>query len=280
MQYSDFAAWQQRWLKSAGKDRQMAYWQQKLADLPVLPFPGRRRGAGSSFRYSRVSTHLTSSATRELKAATRREDATLFMMLLTALDVLLHIHTGSHAIPVAVQYANRNRAETEQVIGLFTNTLVLRVSVSWNPTFREVLRRVRREALEAFSHQDLPFDMLASAMLREKSVRLEPQVMLLFDDVSAPPSRLHDLAIARVQRQKKYQDVVPTIFDLVVRAEIEPHGLAVTFLYDRNIFEPATVETMVGTWGSLLNNVSSCLPRAIDDLSALCRCPAGIGTAQ
>jgi amino acid adenylation domain-containing protein len=270
IQYSDFAAWQQRWLNSAGKDRQVAYWQQKLANLPVLPFPGRQRGVGSSFRYSRVSTRLTSSATRELKAATRREDATLFMMLLTALDVLLHVHTGSQDIPVAVQYANRNRAETEQVIGLFTNTLVLRCSLSWNPTFRDVLRRVRREALEAFSHQDLPFDMLAAAILREKGVRLEPQVMLLFDDVSAPPSRLHDLAVARVQRQKKKQDVdvVPTMFDLVVQAEIEPDGLAVTFLYDRNIFEPATAETMVGTCGSLLSDVSSCLPRTIGDLSA------------
>jgi hypothetical protein len=113
--------------------------------------------------------------------------------------------------------------------------------------------------------------MLAAEILREKGVRLEPQVMLLFDDVSAPPSRLHDLAVTRVQRQKKKHDVIPTIFDLVVQAEIEPDGLSTTFLYDRNIFEPATVENMACTWRSILSELSACLPCTIGDLSALYR---------
>jgi amino acid adenylation domain-containing protein len=267
IQYSDFAVWQTAWLKSSAKDRQMAYWQRKLDKLPVLAFPGRRDGAGTSFRYSRVSMNLTCAATSLVMAASRRENATLFMMLMATLDVVIHIHTGSDDIPVAVQYANRNRAETEQVIGLFTNTLVLRVDLSDDPTFRDVLHAVRREALECFSNQDLPFDTLVAAMLNEKNVRLEPQVMLLFDDMSGQPLQFRDLSVTRVHRQKKQQDVIPTTFDLIVQTEIGSNGLAATFLYDRNIFEPEAIDTMVDTWREILENASSCFGRRIREMS-------------
>lgn len=119
---------------------------------------------------------------------------------------------------------------------------------------------------EGFSNQDLPFDMLAAALFKEKQVCLEPQVMFLFDDTREPPLQLHDLSVARAHRQKKGHDVIPTTFDLIVQAEVESNCLATTFLYDRNVFSAEAVDHIAKAWRGLLKDVSSAPQRRLREL--------------
>src|SRR5205085_8571453 len=169
IQYADFAVWQREWLQGEALEAQLAYWRRQLGDNPpVLELnTDRPRPFVRTTRGSRRSLRLSPSLTGELRALSQREGATVYMTLLAAFQTLLYRYTGQDDISVGTPVANRNRAETEDLIGFFVNTLVLRTDLSGRPSFRDLLRRVKEVALGAYAHQDVPFERLVEELRPE-----------------------------------------------------------------------------------------------------------------
>ena len=162
VQYADFARWQRDWLRDDVLAAQLVYWQPQLQGAAVLELPtDRPRPALQSFRGGGVQIVLPAALCRAARSLAQAEGSTLFMVLLAAFKVLLHRYTGQEDVNVGSQIAGRNRRELEGLIGLFVNTLVLRTDLAGEPSFREVLGRVRETALGAFSHQEMPFEAAA-----------------------------------------------------------------------------------------------------------------------
>ncbi|MFB3092706.1 MAG: condensation domain-containing protein, partial [Dehalococcoidia bacterium] len=182
IQYADFALWQRQWLQGEELESQLAYWKEQLDGIPpVLELPtDRPRPAVETFRGAQQFLLLPDALTRSLKALSQREEVTLFMTLLAAFQTLLHRYTGQDDILVGFPIANRNRAEIEGLIGFFVNTLVLRTDLSGEPTFRELLGRVREVALDAYTHQDLPFEKLVAELHPERDISRNPLFQVIF----------------------------------------------------------------------------------------------------
>src|SRR6185369_6692261 len=182
VQCADFAVWQRNWLRGEVFDRLLDYWQKQLKGAPArLELPtDRPRPAIQTHRGAKQFASLSSQLTQSLRELSRHEDATLYMTLLACLNTLLHYYTGQNDIVVGTNVANRNRREMELLIGFFVNDLVMRTDLTGNPTFRELLGRVREVALGAYSHQDMPFDRLVDALKIERSPAHHPLFQVCF----------------------------------------------------------------------------------------------------
>src|SRR6185369_13793029 len=169
VQYADYAHWEREWLQGEVLEEQMAYWKKQLADAPVLEVPtDRPRLPVPSYRGAYESFELGVELTAELTSLSRRLEATLFMTLLAAWQVLLHRYTGQRDVVVGTPIANRHQAETEELIGFFVNMLAMRTDLSGNPTFAALVERVRETALGAYAHQALPFEKLIEELQPER----------------------------------------------------------------------------------------------------------------
>ena len=181
IQYADFAVWQRQWLQGEISDTQLAYWKKQLSGASVLELPtDHPRPPVQTFRGSKQSFLMPKVLTERLKAFSREEGVTLFMTLLAAFQTLLHRYTGHDDIIVGSPIAGRNRMDVEVLIGFFVNTLMLRTDFSGDPTFRELLGRVRRTALEAYAHQDLPFEKLVEQLHPHRSLSHSPLFQVIF----------------------------------------------------------------------------------------------------
>src|SRR5215211_2833432 len=182
VQYADYALWQRQWLTGEVLEEQLGYWKDQLAELPVLELPtDHPRPAVQTHRGARRSLTLPESLTRSLKELSRQEGTTLFMVLLGAFQALLARYSGQEDIAVGSPIAGRNQAETEELIGFFVNTLVMRTDLSGDPSFREVLSRVREVALGAYDHQDLPFEKLVEELQPERDLSRTPFFQVFFN---------------------------------------------------------------------------------------------------
>jgi amino acid adenylation domain-containing protein len=191
LQYADFAVWQRHWLQGERLERQLAYWRQQLQGLPVLQLPtDRPRPAVQNYQGARQSLMLPQSISDSLKALSHREGVTLFMTLLAALQTLLHRYTGQEDIVVGAPVAGRTRTEAENLIGFFVNTLVLRTDLAGNPTFRELLGRVRETALGAYTHQDLPFEKLVEELNPQRDLSRNPLFDVMLNMTDSPQTEL------------------------------------------------------------------------------------------
>jgi amino acid adenylation domain-containing protein len=194
VQYSDFAAWQGKWLNSADWETQLSYWKRKLANFQPLEFPtDRARPPVQTFHGAHDRLSLSKETIDGLKRLSAQENATLYMAFLAAFKALLLRYYGQEDIAIGSPIANRNRIEWEEVVGTFINILVLRTDLSGNPTFREVLQRVRKVILEAFSHQEIPFQKLVEELQPKRETTRPPLVQVLFNFHHAPPGNI-DLA--------------------------------------------------------------------------------------
>lgn len=186
IQYADFAVWQRQWLQGEELATHLAYWKQQLAGAsPVLTLlTDHPRPAVQDYHGAARSVELPLALTVALKELSRQEGVTLFMLLCAAFQILLSRHTGQEDIVVGVPIANRARPEIEGLISFFVNTLVLRTNLSGNPTFRELLQRVREVCLGAYTHQDLPFEKLVEELQPQRDLSRNPlfEVMLNFSD--------------------------------------------------------------------------------------------------
>src|SRR4029079_537845 len=176
IQYADFAIWQRQWLQGDVLQSQLDYWQKQLKDAPtLLPLPtDRPRGAVQTFAGAHQEFALSVELTQKLTKLSQQQGCTLFMTLLAAFDTLLYRYTDVADILVGTPIANRDRCEIEGLIGFFVNTLVLRTDLLGNPSFNELLGRVREMAMDAYAHQDLPFEMLVEALQPERDLSHAP----------------------------------------------------------------------------------------------------------
>ncbi|MGC4969132.1 condensation domain-containing protein [Streptomyces globisporus] len=241
-QYADFAQWQRSWLDGEVFDEQLAYWKRKLAGLPpLLELPtDRLRPEVQNIRNAVHRFLVPAELTARIGELGRAEGATLYMTLLASFKVLLSRYAGTTDIAVGTTNANRTRAVFEQMIGMFVNNLVLRTDLAGNPTFRELLGRVRSTSVDAYAHQDLPFLTLVDEMRQGRNPGYTPlfQVLFLLQKLNItlelPGLAAHTLEV----------DALHTKFDLTLFMEEQEQGITGTFIYNAELFDASTIDRM------------------------------------
>ena len=240
VQYADFAAWQHQLLAGEQLEKHLTYWRQQLrGPLPMLELPtDRPRADVRTFHGARQTVGFEKELTDELRTFSRDRGVTLFMTLVAAFKVLLHHYTKQDDVVIGTDVANRNRTETEALIGFFVNQLVLRTDLSENPTFGELLERVRDVALGAYTHQDLPFDRLVEALKPERNLKYAPffEVKLVLENTSPVALNLTGLTIEPLEIE-----TTEAKLDLILVLRERPEGLQGWFEYNRDLFNAATV---------------------------------------
>ncbi|MBN3924782.1 non-ribosomal peptide synthetase, partial [Nostoc sp. NMS4] len=254
IQYADFAIWQRQWLQGDVLQRQLSYWQQQLANAPallVLP-TDRPRPAVQSFAGAYQQFALSKQLTRGLIQLSQEQGVTLFMTLLAAYDTLLYRYTGVADILVGTPIANRDRSEIEGLIGFFVNTLVMRTNLSGNPSFCELLGRVREMAMDAYSHQDLPFEMLVEALQPERDLSHTPLFQVALVLQNAPMSQLE---LTGLTASPLVVEGTTSRFDLTLSMENTATGLVGLWEYNTDLFDSSTIERMTGHFMTLLEGI-------------------------
>ena len=256
LQYADFAVWQREWLQGAVLEGHLDFWKERLAGAPpVLDLPfDRPRAATPAFQGARHLVELPSDLARELARLGRGEGATTFMILLAALDVTLrHLGAGDDIV-VGADVANRTRTETEGLIGFFINQVVLRADLSGDPTFRELLAQVRRVAMDAYAHQDLPFDKLVEALNPERNLSYGPifQVKLVLQNTPRSQVELPSgLTVERVPVESTQARE-----DLLLNVSESGEGLSVHFKYNAALFDAQTIVRAAELFAATLRHVA------------------------
>ncbi|HVG43861.1 MAG TPA: amino acid adenylation domain-containing protein, partial [Longimicrobium sp.] len=224
VQYADYAVWQREQLAGEVLDRQLSYWRKRLAGAPeLLELPtDRPRRPVRTYQGATVPVHFSPELLERLQALGRSEGATLYMTLLGAFQVLLSKYDGSEDVVVGSPIAGRTRREVEELIGFFVNTLVLRADFSGDPSFREVLRRVREVTLGAYEHQELPFERLVAELHPDRSLSHTPLVQVVFAHESAGPG---DPGLHGLQAQRLATESGAAKFDLTLAVLIRPDGI-------------------------------------------------------
>ncbi|WP_407882763.1 amino acid adenylation domain-containing protein, partial [Scytonema sp. NUACC26] len=253
IQYADFALWQRQWLQGKVLEAQLVYWQRQLSGCPVLQLPTNRpRPAIQTFQGATQSFSLSHELTEELKTLSRQEGVTLFMTLLAVFKTLFHRYSGQDDIVVGSPIANRNRVEIEGLIGFFVNTIVLRTNLSDNPSFQELLGRMREVALGAYAHQDLPFEYLVEALQPKRNLNHNPlfQVMFVLQNAPMDELRLPELILSSIQRKN-----TTAKFDLSLSLEETHSGLVGILEYSTDLFDAATITRMLGHFQTLVEGI-------------------------
>jgi len=265
VQYPDYAVWQRRWLAGGEMERQLGYWRAALEGAPaVLELPADRpRPAAQTFRGARRALRLPRSPGEALKAAAHREGATLFMALLAASAALLARAAGQPDIVLGTPIANRNRPEVEHLIGFFANTLALRTRVTGDLTFRDLLSRVKEVALEAYAHQDLPFDKLVDELKIDRSPGRPPLIQALVGLWDEP---LTDFGLPGVGAVPMETGTRTAKLDLTLRFTAREDGLDIQVEYSTDLFDATTAERLLGRLTRLLAAAAADPGRRLDEL--------------
>ncbi|NJM73456.1 MAG: AMP-binding protein [Scytonema sp. RU_4_4] len=268
IQYADYSIWQHQWLQGEREKTQLSYWKQQLADAPTtLSLPtDRQRPPLQSFKGARRHFKLSSRLTDMLRSLSKKQGVTLFMTLLAAFQAQLYRYTAQEDICIGSPIANRNHADIEELIGFFVNTLVLRTDLSGNPSFLELLNRVREVCFGAYSHAELPFERLVGELHPERNLSHNPlfQVMFVLQEDNDKDLVLPGLTLKWLQKHSGR-----ALFDLtlnVVDAKSELWGY---WEYNIDLFDASTVERMVGHFTNLLEDVVSQPEKCLSDLTLL-----------
>ncbi|MGK7901220.1 MAG: amino acid adenylation domain-containing protein [Hormoscilla sp.] len=268
IQYVDFANWQRQWLAGEVLEEQLKYWQQQLADLPALlelptdyPRPPIQSFSGASISFS-----LSDELTARLKQLSQETGTTLFMILWSAFAVLLSRYSGQQDIAVGSPIANRNRSEIESLIGFFVNTLVLRLDLAENPPFEEILQQARRVALEAYAHQDIPFERLVEALQPKRHLSHSPlfQVMFILQNAPLPDLELAGLSLTLLELESEISK-----FDLTLELTETASGLAGRWEYNTDLFKRETIERLSGHLQTLLEGIVANPQQRLSELPLL-----------
>ncbi len=254
VQYADFAIWQREWLSGEVLETELAWWKERLAGIPaLLPLPADRpRPAVQRFRGGSQSDGLPARFEHDIHTLARREGSTVFMVLLAALDSLLARYTGQTDLVVGTPVAGRDSAETEGLIGLFLNTLALRVDASGDPAFRALLARVRDTTLSSFAHSQLPFEKLVEELAPERDLSHAPIFQVLFVLQNTPEERIElpELTLTAVGT-----DTGTAKFDLVLNvAETGggPAPMSLVWMFNRDLFDATRIARLRGHFVALL----------------------------
>ncbi|MFL9453902.1 amino acid adenylation domain-containing protein [Tolypothrix bouteillei VB521301_2] len=276
IQYADFAVWQRQWLQGEELTKQVGYWKEKLAGAPaLLEMPtDRPRPAIQTYKGATEKFKLSQELCEALTALSQRQGVTLFMTLLAAFQILLYRYSGQTDICVGTPIANRNRAETEGLFGLFLNTLVLRGNLSGNPSFVDFLLQVRSVALGAYAHQDLPFEQLVEQLQPERSLSHTPlfQVMFVLHNTPMQVLQLPNLTLSPLELESSTAK-----FDLNLTlkntaqgfSENTDVGLSGFLDYNTDLFDATTIARMAEHYLTLLEAVVANPHQKISELPLL-----------
>jgi amino acid adenylation domain-containing protein len=255
IQYADYARWQRDLLEQGKFQEEIQYWSERLKNI-VSPFPlptDRPRPAHQSFRGAHASAALDPVLSGELAALARRENVTIFMVLLAAWKVLLRRYSGHNDIVIGTPVAGRTNVETERLIGLFVNTLVVRTDLSGDCSFLETLRRVREASLAAFARQTVPFEKLVEVLQPERDAAYSPLFQMMFvlqNAAAAKPPELPGLELSAWDYEMGMSQ-----FDLMLTAVERPEGFHLTMEYSTDLFDLATIQRMLMHYEVLLKAV-------------------------
>jgi amino acid adenylation domain-containing protein len=267
-QYADFAAWQRNWLRDETLESQLAFWTQQLAGAPaVLELPtDRPRPPVQSLNGGRETLVLPDGLLEQVRLFSRREGATVFMTLLAAFNALLYRLTGQTDIVVGTPIASRDRIELEGIIGFFTNTLVLRTSLAKDPSFVDLVKRVREVALDAYTHRDLPFEALVEALQPERDLSYPPlfQVMFVHQVALTEAFELPGLTLQSVG-----VDNGSAKFDMTLFLVEGSNSLAALLEYNSDLFDAATATRMLSLFEKLLTDTLAEPQRPVAEFSLL-----------
>lgn len=255
IQYADFAIWQRKWLQGERLARHVDYWRGQLHDLSVLQVPtDYPRPAISSHRGDREHFVFSADLSRRLRALSQKRGATLFVTLLAAFQWLMARYSGQQDIAIGTFIANRNRKETECLIGFFVNQLVLRTNVAGNPTFSELLARARHTVLSAYEHQDLPFEKLVEELAPKRSLRDMPffQVQIVLQNTPVSSIDIPGLEISPVAPERRISKL-----DLSLFIHEKGDVLTGTLEYNTDIFRLSSVRRLLNHFEALLEEVST-----------------------
>jgi len=253
IQYRDYAIWQREWLQGDVLESQFSYWKRQLNDLTILNLPtDRTRPARQSFRGAMLPMILSESLTAAINDLSHRQGVTPFMTLLAAFQVLLYRYSGQDDVVVGSPVANRSRSELEPLIGFFVNTLVLRTDLSGNPTFKELLSRVRDVCLGAYSNQDLPFEKLVQELQPDRDQSRNPlfQIMFVLQNATRPLSDF-----AGIHTEPIEIDTGRSQCDLSLFLRERDGRLMGYFEFNTDLFDRSTIERMVGHFRTLLQGI-------------------------
>ena len=265
IQYADFAVWQRHWLEGDVLESQLSYWKQQLSGtLPVLHIPtDRPRAPVQSYRGTCQSLTLSKSLTETLKILSYQEGVTLFMTLLAAFKILLHRYSRQEEIIVGTPIAGRNQVETEALIGCFLNILVLRTDLSGNPSFRELLGRLREVVLGAYAHQDFPFKKLVEELHPSRDLIRTPLFQVLFILQNTPKFQL-DLPGLIINSTTIHTSTAK--FDLTLALAETGQGIIGALEYNTDLFNATTITQMLEDFSILLERIVTNPNHRLSDL--------------
>jgi amino acid adenylation domain-containing protein len=244
IQYADYAAWQRKWLQGEVLEQQLGYWREQLSDLPSLELPtDHPRPLQPSRASSSQSLHLSAELTQKLQELCRAEGATLFMAVLAAWQIVLGRWSRQHDIVIGTDVANRGRAELEPLIGYFVNQVVLRVSLSGDPAFRQLLGRVREMCLNAYDHQDVPFERVVEELAPDRDLSRNPLFQVIFVWENIPGGGR--LEAPGLKASIPSVDPGTVKFDLKLTVSESEHGLYGAMSYSTDLFEASSVRRML-----------------------------------
>jgi Condensation domain len=255
IQYADYAVWQRQWLQGEALEAQLGYWRKQLAGAPLLDLPtDRPRSVATNHRGADVQFRLSSQVTQQLKDLSRQEGVTLFMTLLAGFQLMLSQYTGQDDVVVGTDVANRNRIETEGLIGFFINQLVLRTDLSGNPSFREILARVRRTVLDAYTYQDVPFDIVVDEVTPDRTADSSPlfQVKLVLQNTPRQELSMPGINISEMSMGNSTSK-----FDILLNLFDTDEGLVGYNQYDSDLFEASTMHGLLYFYQAALNVVAA-----------------------
>ncbi len=271
IQFSDYAVWQQKWLQTEQYNGQLDFWKRQLEGAPaLLELPtDYARPAVQRYRGAQCTAFLSSDLTEKINALSRRQGVTLFMTLLSVWQLLLTRYSGQERLVVGTPIAGRTRAETENLIGFFVNTLALSGDLSGNPTFRELLKRTRERALEAYANQELPFEKLVEELNPERSLSYAPlfQVMFALQNAASNDENFADLQSSRVNlpSQTAKYDLSLDVFERDGELELELE-------YDTDLFAGETARQMLEHFCTILEAITRNPEQRLTDISLLTEC--------
>ncbi len=268
LQYGDFSQWQRAWLSGTVLKRELEFWRTSLGgDLPVMELPtDRPRPALQTSRGAMAGATIPAELSAEVAALSRRMGATLYMTLLSAFFILLARMTGQTDLIVGTPIANRTRKETEGLIGFFVNTLAIRTKVFGHSSMADVLANVREACLDAYAHQDMPFEKLVDALHPKRDVSRSPVFQVMFDLQNAPVSELN---IHGLEFQPIEIETTTAKFDLSMTVQDQDGRLLVAMEYNSDLFEAATIERLLERYQQVLAGMTGDIRTAVGSIHLL-----------
>ncbi|MFK8104215.1 MAG: amino acid adenylation domain-containing protein, partial [Saprospiraceae bacterium] len=254
IQYADYAIWQRKYLEGAVLEQKLGYWQEKLAGVEYLDFPTDFvRPVVQSMEGKILSYRMDRELRNGLKAICQQEDATFFMILLAAFKVLMYRYTGQEDICIGSPIANRTQSEVEPLIGFFLNTLALRSNLSNNPSFQAFLAQVKQTTLEAYNHQDVPFEKVVDRVIQGRDLSRSPLFQILFTLQSTPNEPEFNLGELSLVSEEFTE--VTSKFDMDIDLVENEDGLEITVEYCSDLFLTSTIESMLKHYECLLQSI-------------------------